>query len=68
MQVAPWTSLLINGAYWSSEFPRLLNSSETRDLLASQGRMWGVTDISCDFHVSLCLSSIMTRRSSSSED
>lgn len=49
--VAPWTNLLINGSYWNSEFPRLLNSSDLISLLNGQktNRMWSVTDISCDF-------------------
>ncbi|KAG0144211.1 hypothetical protein CROQUDRAFT_710105 [Cronartium quercuum f. sp. fusiforme G11] len=50
--VAPWTSLLINGAYWSSEFPRLLDNSEFRNLLSAEeekSKIWAVTDISCDF-------------------
>ncbi|EGG03085.1 uncharacterized protein MELLADRAFT_90413 [Melampsora larici-populina 98AG31] len=50
-KVAPWTNLLINGSYWSSEFPRLLNSTDLISLLQDQtiNRMWSVADISCDF-------------------
>ncbi|KAH9821284.1 Saccharopine dehydrogenase-domain-containing protein [Melampsora americana] len=51
IHVAPWTNLLINGSYWSSEFPRLMNSSDLINLLKDEKihRMWSVTDISCDF-------------------
>ncbi|WAR59798.1 hypothetical protein PtB15_11B439 [Puccinia triticina] len=49
--VAPWTTLLINGAYWSTGFPRLLSNDQLSHLFKHPNpRLTGVTDISCDFY------------------
>ncbi|POW10572.1 hypothetical protein PSTT_06017 [Puccinia striiformis] len=49
--VAPWTTLLINGAYWSSGVPRLLSNDQLAHLFKQPNpRLAGVADISCDFH------------------
>lgn len=53
-RVAPWTRLLINGAYWSSGVPRLLSNDQLAHLFKQPNpRLKGVTDISCDFYGSL---------------
>ncbi|PLW49610.1 hypothetical protein PCASD_02283 [Puccinia coronata f. sp. avenae] len=50
-RVAPWTSVLINGAYWSSGVPRLLSNAQLAHLMKQpHPRLKGVSDISCDFH------------------
>ncbi|KAI8461948.1 Saccharopine dehydrogenase-domain-containing protein [Phakopsora pachyrhizi] len=49
--IAPYTTLLINSAYWSNEFPRLLSNSQFSELIQSpNNRLRGITDISCDFN------------------
>ncbi|KNZ48930.1 uncharacterized protein VP01_531g11 [Puccinia sorghi] len=53
-RVAPWTRLLINGAYWASGVPRLLSNDQLAHLFKQPNpRLKGVTDISCDFYGSL---------------
>lgn len=48
--VAPWSTLLVNGAYWSSGFPRLLSNDQLARLLKQPDhRLKGVVDVSCDF-------------------
>ncbi|KAJ2701701.1 hypothetical protein FB645_004542 [Coemansia sp. IMI 203386] len=50
-KIAPYTTMLINGIYWESKYPRLLTNS---DLAAIQNqrelknRMLAIADISCD--------------------
>ncbi|KAJ2820312.1 hypothetical protein GGI24_004525, partial [Coemansia furcata] len=55
-KIAPYTSMLINGIYWESKYPRLMT---TKDLAYIQRqrelrtRMLAIADISCDIGGSL---------------
>ncbi|KAJ2083695.1 hypothetical protein H4R24_000653 [Coemansia sp. RSA 988] len=55
-KVAPYTTMLVNGIYWESKYPRLMT---TQDLAAIQrkrelkSRMLAIADISCDIGGSL---------------
>ncbi|KAI7832971.1 mitochondrial alpha-aminoadipic semialdehyde synthase [Kickxella alabastrina] len=55
-KIAPYTTMLVNGIYWESKYPRLMS---TADLAAIQGqrelknRMLAIADISCDIGGSL---------------
>jgi len=52
--IAPYMSVLVNGIYWESQFPRLLTREQTRQLMAMPDpRFLGVADISCDVEGSL---------------
>lgn len=53
-KIAPYMSILINGIYWESQYPRLLTRQQTRELMAQPNpRFLGVADISCDVEGSL---------------
>ncbi|KAJ2726791.1 hypothetical protein GGI07_000302 [Coemansia sp. Benny D115] len=55
-KIAPYTTMLVNGIYWESKYPRILT---TQDLAAIQNqrnlkhRMLAIADISCDIGGSL---------------
>ncbi|KAI8322217.1 hypothetical protein GQ54DRAFT_317268 [Martensiomyces pterosporus] len=55
-KIAPYTTMLINGIYWESKYPRLMT---TKDLASIQrqrelkNRMLAIADISCDIGGSL---------------
>lgn len=52
--VAPLTTLLINGAYWTPGVPRFLSNQQLGSLISRPNhRLRGITDISCDFHGAL---------------
>ncbi|KAL1918036.1 uncharacterized protein VTP21DRAFT_3302 [Calcarisporiella thermophila] len=49
--IAPYTSMLITGAYWDPRFPRTLTTQQLRDIQANpqlSRRMLAIADISCD--------------------
>ncbi|PIA15929.1 hypothetical protein COEREDRAFT_81639 [Coemansia reversa NRRL 1564] len=55
-KIAPYTTMLVNGIYWESKYPRLMT---TQDLAAIQrkrelkSKMLAIADISCDIGGSL---------------
>ncbi|KAF8930031.1 Saccharopine dehydrogenase-domain-containing protein [Dissophora ornata] len=49
--IAPYTSMVINGAYWDHRFPRLMTTEQLKTIQsdpANKFRMLSVADISCD--------------------
>ncbi|QRV95699.1 hypothetical protein RhiJN_23717 [Ceratobasidium sp. AG-Ba] len=53
-EIAPYTSLLINGAGWKHSFPRLISNVELPRVVAKaaqigSGRFGAIADVSCDF-------------------
>lgn len=56
-RIAPYTSMLVNGIYWESKYPRLLTTEELRRIQANKelkrSRMLAIADISCDVNGSL---------------
>ncbi|KAI8048729.1 Saccharopine dehydrogenase-domain-containing protein [Syncephalis plumigaleata] len=60
---APYTSMLVNGVYWDTGFPRLLTNEQLRAIQQSpdcNNRMISVADISCDVNGSIEFMSHMT--------
>lgn len=56
--IAPYSSMVINGAYWDKRYPRLMTTDQLKAIQsdpANQFRMLSIADISCDIGVSLCL-------------
>ena len=56
--IAPYVSVLINGAYWDARFPKLLTKENLFDLYHTPGkdRLMLISDISCDIQGSVeCL-------------
>ncbi|KAK9768872.1 hypothetical protein K7432_000102 [Basidiobolus ranarum] len=55
-KIAPYTTALVNGLFWSNEYPRLLTNEQLAELQSddkNQYRMVSVADISCDIEGSL---------------
>ncbi|KAG8708682.1 hypothetical protein FRC09_001090, partial [Ceratobasidium sp. 395] len=53
-EIAPYTSLLINGAGWKHGFPRLVSNEDLPRVVAKArqigpGRFGSIADVSCDF-------------------
>ncbi|KAG9087808.1 hypothetical protein FRC06_002352 [Ceratobasidium sp. 370] len=53
-EIAPYTSLLINGAGWKHGFPRLVSNDDLPRVVAmakqvGPGRFGSIADVSCDF-------------------
>ncbi|KAF9085531.1 hypothetical protein BGX23_009581 [Mortierella sp. AD031] len=49
--IAPYSSMVINGAYWDARYPRLMTTEQLRTIQsdpANQFRMLSIADISCD--------------------
>lgn len=54
--IAPYSSMIINGAYWDKRFPRLMTSEQLKTIQsdpANKFRMLSIADISCDINVSV---------------
>jgi len=54
--IAPYSSMVINGAYWDKSFPRLMTTDQLKTIQsdpANKFRMLSIADISCDMNVSL---------------
>ncbi|KAJ1920969.1 hypothetical protein H4219_001022 [Mycoemilia scoparia] len=50
-KIAPYTSVLVNGLFWSTEFPRLMTNEHLREFQANpryKSRMLSLMDITCD--------------------
>ncbi|KAJ1823329.1 hypothetical protein LPJ56_002998, partial [Coemansia sp. RSA 2599] len=50
-KIAPYTTMLINGIYWESKYPRLLTTSDLAAIQSQRelkNRMLAIADISCD--------------------
>ncbi|KAJ1847055.1 hypothetical protein IWW55_000075 [Coemansia sp. RSA 2706] len=55
-KIAPYTTMLINGIYWESRFPRLMTTKDLADIQRRRdlrSRMLAIADISCDIGGSL---------------
>ncbi|KAJ2656007.1 hypothetical protein IWW48_005248 [Coemansia sp. RSA 1200] len=55
-KIAPYTSMLVNGIYWESKYPRLMTTKDLADIQRQRNlkrRMLAVADISCDIGGSL---------------
>lgn len=53
--IAPYSSMVINGAYWDKRFPRLMTAEQLKTIQsdpANKFRMLSIADISCDINVS----------------
>ncbi|KAI8352990.1 Saccharopine dehydrogenase-domain-containing protein [Mortierella sp. GBAus27b] len=51
--IAPYSSMVINGAYWDQRFPRLMTVEQLRAIQSNpdcQFRMLSIADISCDIN------------------
>ncbi|KAF9185827.1 hypothetical protein BGZ51_002428 [Haplosporangium sp. Z 767] len=51
--IAPYSSMVINGAYWDERFPRLMTTEQLKVLQsdpANKFRMLSIADISCDIN------------------
>lgn len=46
-RIAPFASVIVNGIYWDSRFPRLLTKEQAKPL----DKLIAICDISCDIHV-----------------
>jgi len=47
----PYTSFLINGAYWKQNLPRVITIHEIKEYTVSgKNRLLGIADVSCDLH------------------
>ncbi|ORY05235.1 hypothetical protein K493DRAFT_42596 [Basidiobolus meristosporus CBS 931.73] len=54
--VAPYTTALVNGLFWSNEYPRLLTNQQLAEIQADDAnkyRLVSIADISCDIEGSL---------------
>jgi alpha-aminoadipic semialdehyde synthase len=50
-KIAPYASLILNGIFWTSKFPRLLSADQTEQLAKdSQLRLHTLADVSCDIN------------------
>ncbi len=47
-QYIPYLSILVNGIYWSSKYPRLITKSDFKELIGENARLKAIGDISCD--------------------
>ncbi|KAJ2156250.1 hypothetical protein GGF46_005312 [Coemansia sp. RSA 552] len=55
-KIAPYTTMLVNGIYWESKFPRLMTTQDLATIQrqrALKSRMLAIADISCDIGGSL---------------
>ena len=53
-RIAPYASMIINGIYWDTPYPRLLTKEHVRSLTTSGCfRLVSIADISCDINGSL---------------
>ncbi|MFX0138993.1 MAG: bifunctional lysine ketoglutarate reductase /saccharopine dehydrogenase family protein [Candidatus Hodarchaeota archaeon] len=52
-QYLPFLSILVNGIYWTSKFPRLITKSDFKDLIKEGARLKVIGDISCDIEGSI---------------
>jgi len=55
-KILPYTTVLINGAYWDQQYPRLLTTKQLRDFQQSNEantKLISIADISCDINGSL---------------
>ncbi|KAG0260345.1 hypothetical protein BG011_001946 [Mortierella polycephala] len=51
--IAPYSSMVINGAYWDERFPRLMTTEQLKVLQsdpANKFRMLSIADVSCDIN------------------
>ncbi|KAK4705519.1 alpha-aminoadipic semialdehyde synthase, partial [Phenoliferia sp. Uapishka_3] len=50
-KIAPFTTILLNGAFWQPGYPRILSTAQLADIQASisPSRFLSVVDVSCDF-------------------
>ena len=48
--IAPYTTALVNGMYWDQRYPRLLSSSNLKDLAEREGGPYlrAIADVTCD--------------------
>lgn len=52
--IAPYASVIVNGIYWDSNYPRLLTKEQLRNMvLENRSRLISIADISCDIGGSL---------------
>jgi alpha-aminoadipic semialdehyde synthase len=52
--IAPYSSVIINGIYWESKFPRLLTKAQMKEIQEnSESRLLSIADISCDLEGSI---------------
>jgi len=64
-EIAPYSSVMINGIYWESKYPRLLTVEHAKNLIKSKNnRPLVIGDISCDYEGSM----EMTKKFTSIED
>ncbi|KAG0000524.1 hypothetical protein BGZ79_005829, partial [Entomortierella chlamydospora] len=52
-EIAPYSSMVINGAYWDARFPRLMSTEQLKAIQsdpANKFRMLSIADISCDIN------------------
>ncbi|KAF9949515.1 hypothetical protein BGZ65_007263, partial [Modicella reniformis] len=52
-EIAPYTSMVINGAYWDRRFPRLMTKEQLKAIQSNPDckfRMMSIADISCDIN------------------
>ncbi|GJJ70109.1 alpha-aminoadipic semialdehyde synthase [Entomortierella parvispora] len=62
--IAPYSSMVINGAYWDNRFPRLMTTEQLKTIQsdpANKFRMLSIADISCDINGSFEFMSHATR-------
>ncbi|KAJ1748278.1 hypothetical protein LPJ79_004661 [Coemansia sp. RSA 1821] len=55
-KIAPYTTMLINGIYWETKYPRLMTTKDLADIQRRRdlrSRMLAIADISCDIGGSL---------------
>ncbi|KAF9293993.1 hypothetical protein BGZ74_011470 [Mortierella antarctica] len=51
--IAPYSSMVINGAYWDKRFPRLMTAEQLKTIQsdpANKFRMLSIADVSCDIN------------------
>ncbi|KAI5481105.1 alpha-aminoadipic semialdehyde synthase [Pseudohyphozyma bogoriensis] len=49
-KVAPWTTIMLNGAFWSEGCPRILTKDQLKDLKSAHpDALLSIIDVSCDF-------------------
>ena len=52
LQIAPYTSVLLNGGFWAPGCPRLLTTAQLAELQSrSDNRLISIVDVSCDWEV-----------------
>ncbi|MFX1513579.1 MAG: hypothetical protein ACFFCQ_13425 [Promethearchaeota archaeon] len=52
-QYLPFLSILVNGIYWTSKYPRLITKNDFKDLIKEEARLKVIGDISCDIEGSI---------------